>query len=355
MSGITLPQGVRSILLSLQNTAALTSAIQNRLATGKKVNSALDNPSSFFTSQALGNRASTLNSLLDNIDQAQQTLNAADQGINALVKFIQSAKSLALQARQSQLPQTSYSAINQTGSADVSGEATGSVTGNVDTSGGFLSDVDGLQIQVGLNTYTVHQPSSPATEGINAIVSQINNTPGLGPNGSVTASIDISGKYIKLTANSTDESFQVLASAAANALGISNQTGTSTNILQAVSGLAGTSLTVRANGGAAKTITFGNGGAQVSTLAKFQSALAGTGVSASLTGNNVTLTVDASSGAQNSLTTSGTALAALGLPAGNTQYGAVNSTDPNPVRASCQAQYNDLLQQIDMLMQDFVL
>jgi len=349
MSGVTMSSGVGSILLSLQSTAALMSATQNHLATGRKVVSALDNPRNFFTSLSLSNRAGDLSARLDNIGQAQNTLAAANNGLNALVKLVQSAKSLAQQASQAPLPQTTYSSIDQTGSTDVSGETAGSVTGNVDTSGGFLASVDGLQIQVGASTFTVNHV---ATENIGAIISDINNTAGLGPNGAVTAALDGTGKYIKLTANSTDTSFSVLPSAAATALGIASQTGTSTNLLQAVAGLSGTSLTVRADGGATKTITFGNAGLQVSTLAELQSALGGTGVSASLTGNNMTLTVDATSTTQNSLTTSGTALAALGLPAAGTVYGAVNAPTPNAVRSSCQTQYNALLQQIDKLAGD---
>ena len=77
---------------------------QNRLATGKKVNSALDNPSNFFTSQSLSNRASDLNSLLDSIGQAQKTLEAADHGITSLTKLVESAKSIAKQARQAPQP-----------------------------------------------------------------------------------------------------------------------------------------------------------------------------------------------------------------------------------------------------------
>ena len=99
-SNITLSAGVRQNLLSLQSTAALMSLTQNRLATGKKVNSALDNPANFFTSQSLNNRASDLNSLLDSIGQAQQTLEAADKGITSLTKLVESAKSIAKQARQ---------------------------------------------------------------------------------------------------------------------------------------------------------------------------------------------------------------------------------------------------------------
>ena len=100
-SGITLTAAVRQNLLSLQNTADLMATTQQRLATGKKVNSALDNPSNFFTSQSLNDRASDLNALLDSIGQATQTLDAANNGITSITQLVQSAKSIAQQARQS--------------------------------------------------------------------------------------------------------------------------------------------------------------------------------------------------------------------------------------------------------------
>ena len=108
-SDITLSAGVRQNLLALQNTSTLLSTTQERLATGKKVNSALDNPSNFFTSQSLSNRASDLSALLDSIGQAQQTLTTADQGITSLTNLVQSAKSIASQALQAPLGTVSYS------------------------------------------------------------------------------------------------------------------------------------------------------------------------------------------------------------------------------------------------------
>ena len=101
MADITLSAGVRQNLLSLQNTADLMSLTQNRLATGKKVNSALDNPISYFTSQSLNNRASDLNALLDSISNATQTLQAANNGLTSLTKLVQSAQAIAQQALQS--------------------------------------------------------------------------------------------------------------------------------------------------------------------------------------------------------------------------------------------------------------
>jgi flagellin len=350
MSGVILSPGIRSALLSLQATAARTNAIQSRLSTGKRVVSALDNPRSFFTAQSLDARASELNVLLDNVAQAQQTVKTVTQSISALSKLVQSAKSLAQQARQAAHPTTTYDAIEVTGTADVSGEAAGTVTGSVDTSDGFTADVDGLQIQVGATVYTVHSPLSPIPQSINAIISHINSTAGL--SSAITASLDGTGKFLKLTADSTDVSFQVLNTAAATALGVAGQSGTSTNLLQAVSGLSGTSLTVQSGGGGAKTITFGTGGSQVSTLEELQSALASTGVNAWTSGANLSLGVPATTGVQNSLITSGSALAAFGMAPSSVEYGAVNTPTPDPSRASYQAQYNILLQQIDTLALD---
>lgn len=62
---ISLSGSMRSNLLSLQNTAKLQSTTQERMATGKKVNSAIDNPSSYYTASSLSNRAQDLTSLLD--------------------------------------------------------------------------------------------------------------------------------------------------------------------------------------------------------------------------------------------------------------------------------------------------
>src|SRR3954466_14906313 len=100
MSGIVLSASVRQNLLSLQSTADLLSTTQNRLATGKKVNSALDNPTNFFTAQSLDNRASDINNLLDGIGNGTQVLQAANTGITSLQKLVDTAKSIAQQVLQ---------------------------------------------------------------------------------------------------------------------------------------------------------------------------------------------------------------------------------------------------------------
>jgi flagellin-like hook-associated protein FlgL len=100
MSGIVLSASVRQNLLSLQSTADLLATTQNRLATDNKVNSALDNPTSFFTAQGLNNRASDITNLLDSIGNGVQVLQAANTGITSLQKLVDTAKSLANQVLQ---------------------------------------------------------------------------------------------------------------------------------------------------------------------------------------------------------------------------------------------------------------
>src|SRR3954463_10225946 len=100
MTGIVLSASVRQNLLSLQSTAELLSTTQNRLATGNKVNSALDNPTNFFTAQGLNNRASDITNLLDSIGNGVQVLQAANTGLTSLQKLVDTAKSIANQVLQ---------------------------------------------------------------------------------------------------------------------------------------------------------------------------------------------------------------------------------------------------------------
>ncbi len=102
MSGITISAAVRQNLLTLQSTADLMSDVQNKLATGLKVNSALDNPNSFFTASSLNARAGDLSNLLDDMGQSVQTIKAADKGLTTITELVKSAKAKANQALQTQ-------------------------------------------------------------------------------------------------------------------------------------------------------------------------------------------------------------------------------------------------------------
>ena len=101
MAGITISSAVRANLSALQSTSEMMSRVQEKLSTGKKVNSALDNPNSFFTAKGLENRSSDLSTLLDDMGQTVQTLKAADKGITAISDLVDAAKAKANQAAQS--------------------------------------------------------------------------------------------------------------------------------------------------------------------------------------------------------------------------------------------------------------
>ena len=95
MQSITLTASMRTNLASLKSIQSQMDTTQERLSTGKKVNSAIDNASSYYQSRALTNRASDLEALLDSMGQGIQTIEAANQGIEAITSYIEQLKSVA--------------------------------------------------------------------------------------------------------------------------------------------------------------------------------------------------------------------------------------------------------------------
>lgn len=137
-SDVVLSAALRTNLLALQKSQNQIDITQNRLATGRKINSALDGPQSFFASQALNNRASDLTRLLDSIGQSIQVIKAADNGVTALTRLVEQADAISNQARD----------------ALAQGQSEAKVVGNVDLRGiNDLTTVSGLD-GVG-ETYTL--------------------------------------------------------------------------------------------------------------------------------------------------------------------------------------------------------
>jgi len=128
MSGIVLSASVRQNLLSLQSTADLLSTTQNRLATGNKVNSALDNPTNFFTAQSLNSRATDINNLLDGVSNGVQILQAANTGLTSLQKLVDTAKSIANQALQTTVGYSTKSNVQATIGGATSTDLRGTTT-----------------------------------------------------------------------------------------------------------------------------------------------------------------------------------------------------------------------------------
>ncbi|VAW23672.1 Flagellar cap protein FliD, partial [hydrothermal vent metagenome] len=129
MAEITLSKAVRSNLLNLQSTAKALASTQERLATGLKVNSALDNPTNFFTAASLNSRAGDLGRLLDSVSNATQTLKAADNGISAITKLVESAQASARQALQAPAQTTTSTVAGNDSTAVFAPGSAATVTG----------------------------------------------------------------------------------------------------------------------------------------------------------------------------------------------------------------------------------
>ena len=97
-NNISLTASMRSNLLSLQNISRQVSSTQNKLATGNKVNSAIDNPSSYYTARSLNNRANDLDALLDSMGQAVSTIKAATTALETGATFLEQAAAVATSA-----------------------------------------------------------------------------------------------------------------------------------------------------------------------------------------------------------------------------------------------------------------
>jgi flagellin-like hook-associated protein FlgL len=185
MSGIVLSASVRQNLLSLQATAELLSTTQGRLATGNKVNSALDNPTNFFTAQGLNNRASDINNLLDSIGNGVQVLQAANTGITSLQKLVDTAKSIANQVLQAP---TGYSTKSTVSSAvALTGNAANLVDGTIIKSGDVLT----IAATGGGTATTITFGASESLDQLNTALAANN----------LTASLDSANKLVITTTN----------------------------------------------------------------------------------------------------------------------------------------------------------
>lgn len=132
MSDVTLSKAVRSNLMSLQNTAEMMNKTQSRLATGNKVNSALDNPSNFFTASALNSRAADMSNLLDSMASGIKVIEAANNGLTALTKNLESMQSTLRQARQDKSFQTKSFEVGDNSVINLSGGQFGDLNVKVD-------------------------------------------------------------------------------------------------------------------------------------------------------------------------------------------------------------------------------
>ena len=203
MADISLTASMRSNLLSLQQTQDLMDMTQERLSTGKKVNSAIDNPSSYYTAQSLTNRASDLNALLDSMGQGIQTIQAANEGIEAITDFVQQAKALANTARDNATIKgvtssgtytspTGGSGADQTITVSVDGNENQEITFTIDDDATIEDAAEALQTALNDGTDGVKDAEDTVIGGFTATVEngqiKISNSKGIVANVSGTIS-----------------------------------------------------------------------------------------------------------------------------------------------------------------------
>jgi flagellin len=393
MSGIVLSASVRQNLLSLQSTASLLATTQNDLATGNKVNTALDNPTEFFTAQSLTNRASDISNLLDGIGNGVQVLQAANTGITSLQSLVASAQSIANQVLQSP---TGYDTKSNISSAAISGAtatnllgtaySNNTVTGTAvtnDGTGGSGAAITVATQLIGTASSTSNDLGTAITNGsvltvdgktISFSTAQTNST--TDALGNVTLGIGV-GSTLKVSDVLAAIDSITGASAASSVSGgkLVLSTGATQNLVLGGSGnalaalglsagttavvpppLSGQTLTIAATGGGTATsITFGTGAGQISTLNQLNAALAANNLQAGIsTGGvlNIVTTNDAASATIGAI--GGTAVTTSGQAFNGIAAAQTPVADPSSqsTRANLVAQYNNVLTQINTTAQD---
>jgi flagellin len=383
MSGIVLSASVRQNLLSLQSTASLLATTQNNLSTGNKVNSALDNPTNFFTAQGLNNRASDIGNLLDGIGNGVQVLQSANTGITSLQNLVSSAKSIASQVLQSPVGYSTKS--NVTSTAITGATATnllGPGTNNTLTGTAVLNNL-GTPVAITAATKLVSAATSDTLAGTPANGSSFtvdgksvtfstaqtnvttdasgNFTIGVGTGstltvqnvltaidtitGTATASTVAVSGALKLSTGTAAP--LVIVAGGTSALGYFGLSAGTTALTPPT--LQGETLTIGATGGGTATnITFGTGSGQIQTLNDLNTALAANNLQASISTTGTINIVTSNNAASSTIgTIGGTATAFAGTAAAP-----VSDPTSQSTRASLVAQYNNVLQQINTTSQD---
>ncbi|AXS41218.1 flagellin [Breoghania sp. L-A4] len=343
MSDITLSAGVRQNLLSLQNTADLMATTQNRLATGKKVNSALDNPTNFFTASSLQSRSNDLSQLMDGMSNGIKTLEAADNGLTSITKTLESMKSTLSQARQDKSFETSSFTIDSatigTATAEtlsISGGAVGTTPVDVALNTADVAATAATLTGAGGTDLSVADPDLSALAGETLTLSDGTNTVAYTFTGSATgqkAALESALSASGFTTAGTAGGLDVSRADGANV------TVTTTNAsVDAVIGLANNDVSVDGVAGTTGTVKTVD---ELVTAINADSSLAGA-VRAS--NDNGKLRIENQS--TQDLTLTGTGTGGIDGSAGT------STIDGNSVRADLSTQFNELRDQLDKLSDD---
>jgi hypothetical protein len=188
MGDVTLSSAARAGIFQLAQLQQQIDAVQTRLATGKRVNSALDDPAAFFLSEGFKSRASAISALATNITTAQDSLTAANKGVTSIQALLTTAQSIANQALQ-----TAQSLVTVTGN-NSSALTTGTVIASSGGSASRFKAGDTVTVSDGTTTATY---TASNNDTVQTFLNTINGTAGL----KVVASLNVNGQ-IQLSATS---------------------------------------------------------------------------------------------------------------------------------------------------------
>ncbi|MFD1704443.1 flagellin [Methylopila henanensis] len=367
MADITLNSAVRSNLRSMQQTTELLNRTEERLSTGKKVNSALDNPASFFTAQSLDRRASDLGTLLDNVKNSIQTLEAADNGIKAITDLVESLKSTARSAQQSPLAVSTKASLTSATMNGLSGDnllSMNTVTPAVATTFDGVEDVDATHSGGALtvNGATVNIPANATAAQVKTAIDSLNIS-GLNvvDNGGTLEFELESGADLTIGGSSTLLDSLGLIADGSTATSATSTNGTLSTTTSGDSLLKDKTLTFTDKFGALKTVTFASspGADNVDTIDE---------LNAWLLNNDVQLTAsipkEGEAGAKLAFQTTNAIAADTPIAATGTATGAgavfgsggfaapVLDQDAATKRSNFATDYNDFLSEIAKLAKD---
>ena len=332
-SEIVLTAGIRQNLLSLQNTANLQQTTQERLATGKKVNSALDNAVNYFTAAALSTRSNELSSLLDSMTNGVNTLKAADNGLTSITQTIQSMQATVTQARQDASWQSGTYTIDATTIGTTTLKTISFINGAVGTSAVSVNLNDQETLTGGFTAAT-----SKAAQAGSLTIQAADINGGVAVTLSVTtndtattivANINAAVGYTLASANGTGKI--TLQDAGPNLITLGDNTGGTT-----VTGAGFSTTTSTATVGAVESVD------QLVTAINSNAALSGK-IKASDNAGQLQIT---------NLSTASLVVTGIGSSGKLDGSTGTNTVLGNSVRANLVSQFNQLKDQLDKTAQD---
>jgi len=337
-SAITLTSAVRANLLALQNTTANQATTQQRLATGKKVNSALDNPTNFFTAASLSSRAGELTNLLDSMTNGVNVIKAADNGLTSITTSIQSMQATITQTRQDASWQSSSYTVDSAtiGSSSLKtiGFSGGAVGSTVVTA--YLNDQEVLSGATSGFGSTTTGTGAAGTSGTLTI-----QAADLNGGTAISVSVNTADVVSTVAANINTAAGSTIATVVAGQLKLTDTAGpnkiTVGGTAGVVSGTGFTTTTSSATAGAVETVD------QIVTAINGSASLSGK-VKASNNAGQLQIT---------NLSISALTVTGIGTSSGQVDGSTGTATVAgNSVRGNLVAQFNQLKDQLDKTAQD---